>query len=212
MATSTTVTTADGRSVPARLDAWLLDHDQELHTRLAGALAGAGAGAGAGGHVPAFVTRLALREVRRVLPDPLLDLLMNGVKGHVALRDAARATIADGSTRADVVLYRRTLHTTHTVDVQVVAGVLRTSLEIVVAADFDVVDARADVSRGRLCALSLRDPAIAGRVSARVDGVETDELCRRDGTLRLGGRLTFDPALQILSDADERSVTRLAPT
>lgn len=208
MTTSTTVSTVDGRTVPARLDAWLLDDDKELSARLARTLTGAGTQ----GHAPSFLSRLALRELHRVLPDPLVDLLVNGVKGHVALRQAARETLADGSTRADVALYRRTLHTTHTVDVEVVAGIVTTFLEVVVAVDFDVVDARADVSRGRLSALSLRDPTIAGRVSARVDGVETGELCRRDGILRLGGRLTFDPELQILSDTDQGHVAMMSAT
>jgi hypothetical protein len=208
MTASTTVTTDDGRTLPARLDAWLLDDDKELSPRLARTLTGVGTS----GRAPSFLSRLALRELRRVLPDPLVDLLVNGVKGHVALRQAARETLADGSTRADVALYRRTLHTTHTVDVEVVAGIVTTSLEIVVAVDFDVVDARADVTSGRLSVLSLRDPTIAGRVSARVDGVETGELCRRDGILRLGGRLMFDPALQILADTDQGLVATTSTT
>jgi hypothetical protein len=208
MTTSTIVTSTGGASAPARVDAWLLSPDPELTARVARTLT---CSAGEG-RAPAFLTRLAVRELRRMLPDSLVDLLVTGIKGHDALQDAARETLADGSTRADVALGRRTLHSTHTVDVKVVAGVLTTLFEMVVAVDFDVVDARAEVTRGQLTALGLRDPAVAGRVSARVDGVETGELCRRTGVLRLGRRMDFDPALQILSEAGQLAVTRVRVT
>jgi hypothetical protein len=208
MTTSTVVTSDDGTSARAVLDEWLLGSEQELASRVAQALSGPVAE----GRAPAFFTRLAIRELRRVLPDSLVDLLVTGLKGHGVLQEAARDTLADGSTDADVALGRRTLHSTHTVDVKVVAGVLTTAFEIVVAVDFDVVDARAEVAAGRLRALSVRDPGVAGRVSARADGVETGELCRRTGVLRLGRRMDFDPALQILSEVERQKVSRVGAT
>jgi hypothetical protein len=53
---------------------------------------------------------------------------------------------------------------------------------------------------------------VSGQVSASVDSVDAGPLFGREGTLLLGERLTFDPGLQILSDAQEQSVTRIRPT
>jgi hypothetical protein len=113
---------------------------------------------------------------------------------------------------AEVELYRRTLHTTHTVNVDVIATLVHVDVEALLAVDFDVVDAVAEVARGRLTSLRLRDPKVSGQVSASVDSVDAGPLFGREGTLLLGERLTFDPGLQILSDAQEQSVTRIRPT
>jgi hypothetical protein len=192
--------------VSATLEAFLLPQGPELTAELAARLAAPGS------HARAFVARLVLRELRRVFPQPLVDVLTTGVTKHAALQEAARQTLAEGSSSADVELFRRTLHTTHTVNVDVIAALMHVDVETVLAVDFVVADAYADVERGRLTALRLRDPKVTGELVARVDRVATDALLRREGTLLLGGQLAFDPPWQILSDADERSVTRLLPT
>jgi hypothetical protein len=206
--TTETLVTPDGRRVDARLDTWLLAHDPLLHTNVASAITDGGAQGGA----PSFIAELAVKELRRVLPTPLVDLLVNGVKGHDALRAAAVETLRDRSTQVDVVLARRTLHATHTVEVTAIGGIVTPSLEFVVAVDFLVVDARADVSRGRLAALSLSDPVVTGRVYARVDGVPTGDMLPQTATLRLGGLREYRPPLQILSSDEEADATRLLPT
>ena len=206
--TTEMLVTPDGRTVDARLDAWLLAHDPLLHSNVTGAIADGGAGGGA----PAFIAGLAVKELRRALPTPLVDLLVNGVKGHDALREAAVETLRDRSTRVGVALARRTLHATHTVEVTTVGGIVTPSLEFVVAVDFDVVDARADVTRGRLSALSLQDPVVTGRVFARVDGVPTGDMLPQTATLKLGGRRVYRPPLPILSADEEADVGRLLPT
>lgn len=205
--TTETLVTPDGRAVDARLDAWLLAHDPLLHTNVGGAISD---GSGQGG-APAFIADLAVKELRRVLPTPLVDLLVNGVKGHDALREAAVQTLRDQSTKVDVVLAQRTLHATHTVEVTTVGGMVTPSIEFVVAVDFVVVDARADVTCGRLSALTLQDPVVTGRVYARVDGVPTGDLLPRTATLQLGGRRTYQPPLRILSTDEEADATRLLP-
>lgn len=206
--TAEMLVTPDGRAVDARLDTWLLAHDPLLHTHVSGAISDGGAQGGA----PGFIADLALKELRRVLPTPLVELLVNGVKGHDALREAAVETLRDRSTHLDVVLAQRTLHATHTVEVTTVGGILTPSIEFVVAVDFMVVDARADVTRGRLSALAVQDPVVTGRVYARVDGVPTGDALPRTATLQLGGRRTYQPPLQILSSDEEADVARLLPT
>jgi hypothetical protein len=198
MTNGTTVGLDDGQTVRATLDELLLPQDRQLGRSLAAHLPAPGAPA------KAFVARLVLRELRRVFPQSLVDVLETGLRGHTALQDAARTTLADGSTRADVTLYQRKLHTTHTVTVDVLATLVRFEVEAVLAVDFAVMDASAEVTQGRLGALTMRDPALAGELSMRVDGVDTGPLCHREGTLHLGGRVPFDPPRQILADREEQ--------
>jgi hypothetical protein len=206
MTNSNTVELESGGSVPATLDALLLPPDPSLTKDLAARLPGPGS------HARAFVARLVLRELRRVFPQSLVDVLTIGVKAHTALQEAARKTLAEGSSMADVELFRRTLHTTHTVDVDVIATLMHVEVQAVLAVDYVVADALANVEQGRLTGLRLRDPKVSGEVVVRVDKVATEPLLRREGTLLLGGELSFDPPRQILSNDDDRSVTRLLPT
>jgi hypothetical protein len=206
MTRASTVTLDDGESVPARLDSLLVPQDRELRSTLAAQLPVPGRQA------KAFAARLVLRELRRVFPDSLVDVLETGVRGHTALQEAARLSLANGSTMKDVRLYQRKLHTAHAVTIHVLSTLVRFEVEAVLAVDLSVMDAVAEVAQGRLRSLTMRDPALAAELSARVDGVDTGPLCHREGTFDLGGRVVFDPPRRILAGEGQQGVPVTTPT
>ena len=211
-----TATTSHHHRVPARLDRWLIPEGRELTANLGSAMAKAPE---LQSHAPSAPPRLnhaarmliagmVVDQLRQRLPQPLADMLLQGVKLHEALVTAAERTLADPSVDSEVSLYRRTLRAGHSVDVDVVMTPLVVTLPLTLTIDFDVVDAHATVHDGRLCGLSLDDPAMVGRVTVYEGEVYEKKLYERKGVLRIGGALPpFEP-VQILGEEQELRLRR----
>jgi hypothetical protein len=135
-----------------------------------------------------------LRELRRVLPDPLVDVLLGGVADYRSVREAARQSLAGTSAVSDVALADRTLHAQHRVNIQVDASIGHTTVPFVIVVDFHLVQALAHVEHGRIAALTLADPLVVGTVTAYGKDI-ADRTCY----LRVGGRIPVDPPWRILS-------------
>ena len=216
--TALTATTRRHRDVAARLDEWLVPEARELTSSLGTAMANAPE---LRPHAPSAPSRLnhaarmllagmVVDELRRCLPQALSAMLLQGVRLHEALVTAAERTLADPTADGDVSLGRRTLEARHSVDVDVEMAPFTMNLPFVLGIDFDVVGARATVRDGRLCELSLDDPAMVGRVTVYTGEVYEKRLYEQKGVLRVGGALPpFEP-VQILSDERELRVRGLA--
>ena len=139
-----------------------------------------------------------LRELRRVLPDPLVDVLVAGVADYQSLRVAARQSLGGGPATTDVSLADRTLHAQHRVNIEVSASIGHTTVPFVVTVDFHLVQALAHVEPGRIAALTLADPRVVGTATAY-----GEEIAARTAYLRLGGRVPFDPPRRILSEQED---------
>lgn len=189
----------DGSVVPAAtpLQVWLLSddgltdetrtavderaHDQKLWTALRRLVA-------------AGLEDKLLRELRRVLPDPLVTVLVGGVADYRSVREAARQSLSGSTASTDVSLADRTLHSQHRVNIDVDASIGHTTVPFVLVVDFHLVEARAHVERGRIAALTLADPLVTGTVTAY-----GKEIAARTCYLRVGGRVPVTPPWRILS-------------
>jgi hypothetical protein len=195
--------------VAARLDAWLLGSET-----LAGDIDRANGAEPVHGDVwqrlknvaVAGMTEQVAAVLRRTLPHDLVDLLLEGLDRYDSLRSTARATLPDPTARRSVVLGDRTLHAVHVVDIFVDATVLQVRIPVRATVAFTIVRAEAQVVGGRLGRLVLADPRLTGTVTAYGQTVTT-----RDGVLRIGGALVFDPPRPILSEDEERAALLAAP-
>jgi hypothetical protein len=148
-----------------------------------------------------------VHQLRGVLGDDLLKLLLAGMKTHTALCDAARTTLREPGTSIPVHLAGHTVHTQHTVEVTVVGPVFRVVLPFELSLDFDVLEADAKVDDGRVRELVVRDPTVTGTVH-----LHGRQVYDQKGVLATGGHLTLGEGLQILSDPEERTLRGPGPT
>lgn len=203
--------TRDRGTVAANLDEWLLPEGRELTTHVAAEASKAPQLQSRRAEHHARFTKAArllvaaevVHQLRRALPDQLVDLLLRGMAEHTLLQTAARETVGNLQARAPVHLAEHTVHVQHAVDVDVSSPVFRIVLPFVLEVDFTVVSADGVVSGGRLTELELADPEVVGRVRAR-DQVVYEE----KGALHLGRKVSLGPGLRLLSEAEE---TRLRP-
>jgi hypothetical protein len=196
----------DDTRVPAdaRLDTWLLD-DPGLGRKAGGAAAVAGDAPGESWAALRRIGGAVLEDrvgaaLRQVLPDPLVSVLAGAVTEYQAVREAARASLADPDGVHEVDLADRHVHARLEVDIDVRLAPLATRMPFVVVVDFDVVRARARVVRARLTTLLLDDPRVTGTVTAYGTPIES-----RTGTLRLGRTLTLSPPCRILDEREDPS-------
>jgi hypothetical protein len=199
--------------LPTALGPWLLPESDELRERIGRAAdTSAAVGRSTARRWPglekalrdAVVARVII-ELRHAFPDPLVTAMVNGLRLHDQLTAAARSTIADPWSVADVLVGRYRPEVRHPVDVEVDApfATLRIPFELVV--EFVLVEARAHVFRGRITSLGMADPAMHGRVTAY-----EKEVFSRAGALPLGGTLLFSEPVSILDDAEERRLRAAA--
>jgi hypothetical protein len=133
-----------------------------------------------------------------VLPDPLVEVLVAGVADYQSLRVAARESLGGGTATTDVSLADRTLHSQHRVNIEVDASIGHVTVPFVVVIDFHLVEALAHVERGRIAALTLADPRVAGTATAY-----GTEIAAHTAYLRIGGRVPVVPPRRILSERED---------
>jgi hypothetical protein len=198
--------TRDRGTVAANLDEWLLPEGRELTTHVAAEAVKSPQLQSRSAEHHARLTKAArlvvagevVHQLRRALPDQLMDLLLQGMAEHTLLQTAARETVGVPESRAPVHLAEHTVHVQHAVDVDISSPVFRIVLPFVLEIDFTVVSADGMVTGGRLTELELADPQVVGRVRAR-DQVVYEE----KGALHLGHKVSLDPGLRLLSEAEE---------
>ena len=213
-----TATTGHHRSVDDRLDHWLVPEGRELTTNLGKAMerapelrTHAASGRSRLNHAARMLLAgMVVDQLRQGLPQRLSDMLLQGMRLHEALVAAAERTLRDPTADGQVGLFRRTLQARHAVDVDVVMTPLTVTLPFVLTIDFDVAGATGMVRDGRLCELSLDDPAMLGRVVVYQGEVYEKKLHEQKGVLRIGGALPpFEP-VRILSAERELLLRRPA--
>jgi hypothetical protein len=203
---TTVATTRDRKGVTATINEWLVPEARELTPKVGNVVArephlqARGAENRSKLNKAARLTLAALivHELRKALPDDLVELMVTGMKGHSALVEAARTTAGDPAADGHVHLFRHTIHLHHSVDVEAVAPAFRIKLPFELNIDIDVVAADATVADGRLRSLSLPDPTLTGTVT-----VHSEKVYEQKGVLLLGRTLGFDPPRAILPEQEE---------
>jgi hypothetical protein len=204
----TTIDTRDRGTLAATLDEFLMPQQAELTRQVGKAVAAAPQQQSRSRKnlsrlttaVRKTVAAEALHEVRQVVGDDLVDLLVAGITRHSALHEAARATIGGGPP-ARVALARHVVHSTHTVDVKVISPAFRIDLPFDIDVAFDVLHAEGIVEDGRLRELRIPDPSVTGTVEVR-----DREVYRQVGTLRAGRTITLGTRVPILSAQEEQAL------
>jgi hypothetical protein len=206
---TTVATTRDRKAVTATINEWLVPEARELTPKVGSVVArepqlhARGAENRSKLNKAARLTLAALivHELRKALPDDLVELMVTGMLGHSALLEAARTTAGDPAADGRVHLFRHTIHLHHSVDVEAVAPAFRIKLPFELDIDIDVVAADAAVADGRLRSLSLPDPALTGTVT-----VHAEKVYEQKGVLRIGRTLPFDPPRALLPEQEERAL------
>jgi hypothetical protein len=204
----TTIDTRQRGTVTATVDEFLLPEHGDLSRQVGRVVSRAPQRQSRSEKNLARVTRAArltvaeqvVHELRGVLGDGLVDLLLAGIKEHDALREAARTTLRGGPP-APVRLARHVVHSNHTVEVKVISPVFRIDLPFDVDLAFDVLDVKGEVADGRLRALTLPDPGVTGTVE-----VYDKEVYRQAGTLRTGGSIPLGAGVRILGEQEEEAL------
>jgi hypothetical protein len=166
--------------------AWLLPHEERLSKGVAHAALAADRNS-RGPQAIATLTRVAratltglmLEELRRCLDDDLVDVLVDGLDAHSAVRLAAEETAKSPGSSSRVRLARHRLRRDEHVDLHLTAS---PAMDVVVPFDLEldvtVAEASGTVVDGHLADLTLEPPYAVGRVK-----VHGHEVYQREGTL-----------------------------
>jgi hypothetical protein len=203
----TTIDTPDRGTLPATLESFLVPISEGLTTKVGKAVShapqrqarGKAALMRTSAAIRKTVAAEVLQELRKVLGEDVVNLFVEGVTRHTALRDAARASLVERR-EVPVKLARHVVHRKHTVEVRVTGPAFRIDLPFDIDVAFDVLQAEGTVKEGRLRTFTLPDPSVTGTVD-----VHHQEVFRQSGTWRAGRSLTLDDGFRILSEQEERT-------
>lgn len=201
-----TTVNAPPAATPMRVSSWLLADTQEATLVLNHVITSAPRGTTAEARRLGMLAKVAraalvdevLTNLRAVLDDNLVDLLVTGWQKHAAMTDAARESLADPGSQRTVVMAKHRITSRRQPQLEVqVDGLHVLTLSISCEVAFQVVDAVAVVRDGRLMGLRSGESDVTGTIT-----VEGQEIARRSLQLPLTAELNLGNGLRLIRYQD----------
>ena len=139
-----------------------------------------------------------MQRLRELLGDDLLELLVQGLTKHEALREAARVTLATPGSESTVTLGQQRVRIEQDPSIDVlVDGRRALTLDFDLDIVFTLVEAKAKVRAGLLMELSSPSPKVVGTLTTY-----GHEISRGEGQLRLPLRVSLGAGYPLLPDEE----------